>query len=124
MGGDHGSTEPGSAGIDPTGVGPAELVEVAEGCLGYIQPDRTWFINNTGAVSDGDEVLLVDTCATERRTRALLAAVAAHTGDAPVRTLVSTHVHGDHTNGNSVVVDAFGDVSMVGHPDTKAAIDA
>ena len=30
------------------GLGPAELVEVAGGCLAYIQPDGTWFINNAG----------------------------------------------------------------------------
>jgi cyclase len=105
-------------------IGPAELVEVAEGCLAYIQPDGTWFINNTGAVVDGGEVLLVDTCATERRTRSMLAAVGGRTGGAPVGTLVNTHVHGDHTNGNSVVVDAFGDVKMLGHPDTRAGIEA
>jgi cyclase len=104
--------------------GPAELVEVADGCLAYIQPDGTWFINNAGAVVGGGEVLLVDTCATERRTRALLDAVAAHSGGSPVATLVNTHVHGDHTNGNSVVVDAYDGVTLVGHPDTRAGIEA
>jgi cyclase len=105
-------------------IGPAELTEVAAGCLAYIQPDGTWFINNAGAVVGGGEVLLVDTCATERRTRALLDAVAGFTGGSPVATLVNTHVHGDHTNGNSVVVDANDGVSLVGHPDTRAGIEA
>lgn len=105
-------------------IGPAELVEVAAGCLAYVQPDGTWFVNNAGAVVGDGEVLLVDTCATERRTRALLAAVAERTGGLPVRTLVDTHVHGDHTNGNSVVVDAFPEVTLIGHPDTKSGIDA
>jgi len=114
-GGASGSTEE---------VGPAELVEVAEGCLAYIQPDGTWFINNTGAVVDGGEVLLIDSCSTERRTRAMLAAVGERTGGAPVGTLVNTHVHGDHTNGNSVVVDACADVTVLGHPDTRAGIEA
>ena len=124
MAGSEGSAGGASGSTEPTDVGPAELVEVAEGCLAYIQPDGTWFINNTGAVVDGGEVLLIDSCSTERRTRAMLAAVEERTGGAPVRTLVNTHVHGDHTNGNSVVVDAFGDVALLGHPDTRAGIEA
>ena len=48
---------------------------------------------------------MIDACATERRTRAFLAAIAGVT-DRPVRTLVNTHHHGDHTHGNHLFTGA------------------
>ena len=73
--------------------------EVSDGVFAYIQPDGTWFINNTGFLVGGAGVTSVDACSTERRTRDYLAAIAAVTSR-PVRTLVNTHHHGDHTHGN------------------------
>lgn len=73
--------------------------EVGDGLYAYIQPDGTWCINNTGFLVDRGGVVAVDTCATERRSRAFLAEVARVT-DRPVRTLVNTHSHIDHTYGN------------------------
>lgn len=84
--------------------------EVADRVFAFVQPDGTWFLNNAGFVVGDDHVVLIDTCATERRTRALLDAVAAVT-DAPVRVVVNTHHHGDHTHGNYLCTDA----TIVGH---------
>lgn len=81
------------------GVGPPRLEEVAEDVFAYIQPDGTWWINNAGFVAGPDGVVAVDTCATEDRTRAYLASIRTVTS-APLRTLVNTHHHGDHTYGN------------------------
>ena len=89
---------------------PPTTVEVAPRTFAFVQPDGTWFINNAGFVVGDDHVLLVDTCATERRTRALLDAVASVT-NAPVRVVVNTHHHGDHTHGNYLCTDA----TIVGH---------
>ncbi len=88
--------------------------EVAAGVFAYIQPDGTWWINNTGFVVGGSRVLAVDACSTERRTRGLLAAMRQVTG-APVRTLLNTHHHGDHTFGNGW----FPDATIVGHEETR-----
>jgi cyclase len=52
----------------------------------------------------------IDACATERRTRAYIDAIAAVT-DQPVRTLINTHNHGDHTHGNFL----FPTATIVGH---------
>src|SRR5919108_3644277 len=79
-------------------LGGPETVEVSEGIYAYIQPDGSWHINNTGFVTGGGGVISIDTCSTQRRTRAYLDAVAAVT-DQPIRTLVNTHHHGDHTYG-------------------------
>ncbi len=79
---------------------PPQLSEVALGVLAYVQPDGSWMINNTGALVGRTSTLLVDTTSTEVRNRALLAAVGEATCDRPVRTVVNTHHHGDHTFGN------------------------
>lgn len=90
-----------------------ELVPVADGVFGYVQPDGSWWVNNAGAVlGDDGGVVLVDTCATRARTERFLAAVRAATGAAPVRLAVNTHLHGDHTYGNAILPDS---TVIVGH---------
>ena len=89
---------------------PPRIEEVAPGVFGYIQPDGSWFINNTGFVVGRTGVLSLDTCSTERRTRAYLAAVERRAGSLPI-TLVNTHHHGDHTNGNCLLPYA----TIIGH---------
>lgn len=79
--------------------GPARVQEVSDGVFAYIQPDGTWFINNTGFLVGGGGVTSIDTCSTERRTRDYLDAIAKASRQ-PVRTLINTHHHGDHTHGN------------------------
>jgi cyclase len=79
--------------------GRPEVHEVSDGIYAYIQPDGTWWINNTGFLVGPQGVISIDACSTELRTRAYQAAIAAVT-PAPVRAVVNTHHHGDHTFGN------------------------
>ncbi len=79
--------------------GRPEIVEVSDGIYGYIQPDGTWWINNTGFLTGPQGVISIDACATRRRTQAYLDAIASVT-PAPVRAVINTHHHGDHTFGN------------------------
>jgi cyclase len=97
----------------------AELVAVVEGVYAWIQPDGTWWVNNAGAVLGDDGVVLIDTCATRVRTERFLHAVAAATGDAPVRLAVNTHLHGDHTYGNALLPDS---TVIVGHEKTRTGL--
>jgi cyclase len=97
---------------------PPELVEVTSGVFGYIQPDGSWMINNTGVVTGRDGAyLLVDTTSTEARNRALLEAVEKISPDAP-RALVNTHHHGDHTYGNFV----FSPATIVAQENCRAEL--
>jgi cyclase len=89
---------------------PPTVEEVSPGIYAYIQLDGTWGLNNTGFLTGGDAVSVIDTCFTEARTRAFLQAIRGVTG-LPLRTLVNTHHHGDHTHGNYLVPGA----SIVGH---------
>jgi cyclase len=93
------------------------VVEVAEGVFAYVQPDGGWFVNNTGFMVGRSGVVSVDTCATADRTTAYLRAIGSVT-DRPVRTLVNTHHHGDHTYGNFLLPAA----TIVGHERVREAL--
>jgi cyclase len=91
-------------------LGPPELVEVADGVFAHVQPDGSWWINNSGFLAGRRGVVVIDSCSTERRTRAFRERVAGVT-DRPVTTLVNTHHHGDHTFGNGL----FPGATIVAH---------
>ena len=80
---------------------PPYLEEVSPGIFAYIQPDGTWFLNNTGWVTGDDGVILIDTTGTEKRAHAFQQAVR-RTTPLPAQALVNTHAHADHTHGNFV----------------------
>jgi len=95
--------------------GPPSVEEVGDGLFAYVQPDGSWMVNNTGFLVGPDGVTSVDTCSTELRTRTYLEAVAAVT-PLPVRTLVNTHHHPDHTTGNGLLPGA----TIVAHEAARA----
>jgi cyclase len=103
-----------SSPVEAPNLGPPETVEVDDGVFAYIQPDGSWWINNTGFLVGRRGVVSIDACSTERRTRAYLEAIGQVTR-APVRTLVNTHHHGDHTFGNPL----FSGATIVAHERTR-----
>ena len=92
--------------------GDPSLVEVAEGIHAWVQPDGTWWVNNTGAVSGADGTVVIDTCATDVRTRRFIAALTQQVPGSSLRMAVNTHQHGDHTYGNSILPP---ETVIVGH---------
>lgn len=96
---------------------PGRVQEVSDGVYAFVQPDGSWWVNNTGFVVGRGGVLAVDASSTERRTRAFRQAIAEVTA-APVRTLVNTHHHGDHTYGNYL----FPEATVVGHERTREEV--
>lgn len=97
---------------------PPAVVEVAADVYAYVDPVGGWFANNAGFVVGADAVACIDTCATTARTKGLLEAIR-RTTSAPVRFLINTHHHGDHTNGNFLLEDA----TIIGHRATREAIE-
>ncbi|MER5704778.1 MBL fold metallo-hydrolase [Micromonospora sp. NPDC002296] len=81
------------------------LTEVADGVFAYLQPDGGWCVSNAGLVVSDGVAALVDTAATEARTRLLREHVTADGRPAPA-VLVNTHSHGDHTFGNHLFPEA------------------
>src|SRR5258708_7765887 len=73
--------------------------------------------NNVVIVNDQD-VVLVDDGTTPATARSLLADIKSITNK-PVRTVINTHFHYDHTDGNSVFSP---DVEIVGHEYVRTAI--
>ncbi|MFC5835703.1 MBL fold metallo-hydrolase [Nonomuraea insulae] len=97
----------------------AALKEIVPGVHAWVQPDGTWWVNNAGAVTGDDGTIVIDTCATEERTRRFLRALAEATDEAPIRAAVNTHQHGDHTYGNSLLPEQ---TVIVGHESVRDAV--
>jgi cyclase len=95
-------------------------VEVADGVFAYVQPDGGWCVSNAGILIGREALTLIDTAATERRARALRATAGRLSG-APVRTIVNTHHHGDHTFGNAMFSPG---ATVVGHERTRQEMAA
>ena len=91
-------TAPGSR-PSPGQVPAPRLEEVSPGIYAYLQPDWSWSLSNTGFIVGKRGVIAVDACSTASRTQAFADAIR-RVSQAPVRALVNTHHHGDHTFGN------------------------
>src|ERR1700694_3517368 len=86
----------------------AHLVTVADGVHAWIGAGGD---SNAGAIETPEGVIVIDTQQYPRLARQLRAAVLGKTGK-PLRAVVNTHCHLDHTSGNT----AFADVPIL-HPD-------
>lgn len=84
---------------DHLGIEAARLELLAPGIYAYIQPDGGWYVNNSTVLVGDHSVIVIDAAATEARTRGLLSRIREIT-PLPVSTLLNTHWHTDHTNGN------------------------
>ncbi len=104
-----------SARYDITRPGRPEVREVSDGVFAYVQPDGTWWINNTGFLTGPQGVVSIDACSTRQRTLAYQRAIASVT-PAPVRTVINTHHHGDHTFGNCL----FPTATILAHERARA----
>ena len=97
---------------------------LAEGVYAFIAPDsRTPYFNgNTLVVIGDDGVLVVDSGDALTATRATIAAIKRLT-PLPVRYLVNTHWHWDHTLGNGEYRAAFPGVTIISTAATRELMD-
>jgi cyclase len=112
MSGPRSSTLEGGAGFGP--LDAPRTQEVAPNIHAYLQPDGGWFVNNAGFLITADSVIVIDSAATEART-ARMRAVLSELSGKPVSTLINTHWHTDHTNGNY----QFRGATIVAHERTR-----
>ena len=89
---------------------PPTMEEVSPGIYAYVQLDGSWGLNNSGFIKGKDSLTLIDTCFTEARTKAYLEVIRS-VSSLPMKTLINTHHHGDHTHGNYLVLEA----AIIGH---------
>ncbi|MBF6297099.1 MBL fold metallo-hydrolase [Nocardia amamiensis] len=87
------------------------VTEIADDIYAYTHSRGGWCVSNAGVLVGPDGAVVIDTLATEGRTRALVEFVDG-LGAGPARTIVNTHHHGDHNFGNHL----FGPTAVViGH---------
>ena len=105
---------------------PQELTleVVAPGVYAVLSPPGHLAAANAGIVVLEDAVLVIDTHMVPSAARELLTKLHSVT-DSPVRYVVNTHWHPDHTRGNEAYRTAFSDdVIFVSHDTTRADIAA
>ncbi|MEU0505723.1 MBL fold metallo-hydrolase [Nocardia sp. NPDC005998] len=99
------ATEPPQVAGDPV------VREIADRVYAYTHHRGGWCVSNAGVLAGPDGAVVIDTLATEGRTRALVEFVDG-LDIGPARTIVNTHHHGDHNFGNHL----FGPAAVVvGH---------
>jgi cyclase len=79
--------------------------QLAPNVYAYVQAKGTWYWNNAGFIVGNDYVVVVDSLATVGLTQRFKDEIRKVT-DKPVRYLINTHHHGDHTYGNHVFAGA------------------
>jgi cyclase len=102
----------------------ARLERLAEGVYAIVHDDATeeWPHGNTGVIVGDDGVLVIDSDYLPARAVADIALIRRVTPK-PVRYLVNTHWHGDHTHGNGVYRDAFPGLAIVGPRESRSFIE-
>lgn len=95
------------------------VTQVADGVYVIRHPDApdAFPQGNTTVVVGDDGVLVVDACYLPSSAREDIAQIRQWT-DRPVRYLVNTHWHYDHTMGNGVYAEAFPGLTIVAHAET------
>lgn len=81
--------------------------DIGNDCYAYLQPDGGWGYSNAGLITYDDGAILIDTLIDLPLTREMLEAMKRVTPAANhIGTVLNTHAHPDHTNGNSLLPDA------------------
>lgn len=84
---------------------PTGLIEVADGVFAYVQEGGGLCIANAGLIVGPESCVVIDALFAPSMTRAFRDAIARVT-DKPVRLLINTHHHVDHTMGNALFPEA------------------
>lgn len=100
-----------------TNVPEPQLVTVASGVYAWIGAGGD---SNAGAIDTPDGLLVIDAQQYPRLARRFRDALDAETGGKPLRVLIDTHCHLDHTSGNVV----FADLPILAHEKTLTAMDS
>jgi glyoxylase-like metal-dependent hydrolase (beta-lactamase superfamily II) len=94
------------------------FIKVADGVYAAVGNGTIQTQDTVAVVINRDDVLVVDTNITPEATRRLVNDIKTLT-DKPIRYVVNTHWHYDHTDGNQI----FGpDVRIIGHENTRKTI--
>jgi glyoxylase-like metal-dependent hydrolase (beta-lactamase superfamily II) len=90
------------------------LVEEADGVFAYVQAGGGLCVANAGLIVGPESCVVIDALFAPSMTRAFRDAIRGVT-DRPVRTLINTHHHVDHTMGNAL----FPEAQIVAHANAR-----
>ncbi|MCH8850142.1 MAG: MBL fold metallo-hydrolase [Chloroflexi bacterium] len=97
------------AGDSPTG-----LIEVADGVYAYVQAGGGLCVANAGLIVGPESCIVIDALFAPSMTRAFRSEIARVT-EKPVRLLIETHHHIDHTAGNAL----FPEAQIISHANAR-----
>ena len=99
-----------------------QFVDVAPGVVAALQPQANRFNDSNVTILIGSEaVMVVDAPTDEEFVRAVIAEVRKRT-ELPIRYVVNTHWHADHTQGNALYLEAFPELTLLGHKSLEETI--
>ena len=93
---------------------PTGLIEVADGAYAYVQEGGGLCVANAGLIVGSESCIVIDALFAPSMTQAFRKEIARVT-DKPVRLLVDTHHHIDHTAGNAL----FSEAQIVSHANAR-----
>src|SRR6266540_6841409 len=97
-----------------------KFTQIAPGIYSAVGAGTPNVGSNSAVIVNRDDVVVVDSHISPEAGRVLLKEIKTLT-DKPVRTLIDTHFHYDHTNGNQVFDPT---VEIIGHEFTRAQLVA
>ena len=96
------------------------FTQIAPGVYSAIAPPALNGGSNSAVIVNNDDVMVVDSHMTPEAGRVLLQEIKTIT-DKPVRFLINTHFHYDHTDGNQAFTPA---IDIIGHEYTRSRLSA
>jgi glyoxylase-like metal-dependent hydrolase (beta-lactamase superfamily II) len=93
---------------------PTGLIEVADRAFAYLQEGGGLCVSNAGLIVGDESCIVIDALFAPSMTRALRDAIRRVT-DKPVRLLINTHHHVDHTQGNAL----FPEATIIAHANAR-----
>lgn len=101
-----------------------EFQELTKDIFVAIRPDasRQQVEGNTTVIINKKDVLVIDGGGAPIAAKQVIQTIKSKT-DAPVRYLILTHGHGDHTGGCQEYVKAYPNLEILAHPGTKRYMD-
>lgn len=87
------------------------------------EPLRYLVEGNSTIIINEDNVLVIDATGSPQGARQIIEEIKKMTAK-PVKFLINTHGHGDHTIGNTEFVKAFPEITIISHPETRNYLTA
>jgi len=94
---------------------PTGLIEVADRAFAYVQEGGGLCVSNAGLIVGDESCIVIDALFAPSMTRALRDEIRRVT-DKPVRLLINTHHHIDHTMGNAL----FSEATIIAHANARS----